>query len=282
MADKATCQALHLTEVLEQILLHLDMRDLLRCKTVSSHWRQLISDSPALQQHLFLAPAPFRDGQTPRMNPLLAELFPSLFDLKMPRTLSGWDNSGMLSELGWLEDQNAQSKMFHPEASWRSMYPVQPPAKVNSFQFCYEDGCVYKDYGPFYCQIGQAYQHIQQRGLTMGSLFDLVVYLDSLHSVSCFYVHWRMFPLQEDTRAEANNWRDFRKLFRPSTEAAHSLTLYHMHASLCDQRPEDELNITSPLLVQLKEDPRGLIEYLEYQEEELPSSGYTRWPDLVE
>lgn len=45
------------TELLEMILLHLPLKDLLLAQRVSTKWRAIINDSPDLQKALFFRPA---------------------------------------------------------------------------------------------------------------------------------------------------------------------------------------------------------------------------------
>ncbi|KAK8087138.1 hypothetical protein PG994_002112 [Apiospora phragmitis] len=94
----ATEQAQHavlleIPELLETILLHLEQRDLLvNAQRVCRQWRQCITETISIQQHLFLLPEPARSTSSnsnaeadadalpaPRPNPLLARHFPEWF-----------------------------------------------------------------------------------------------------------------------------------------------------------------------------------------------------------
>ncbi|KAB8259873.1 hypothetical protein BDV32DRAFT_138602 [Aspergillus pseudonomiae] len=70
------------TELLEQILLHLDMQTLLvSAIRVCRAWNSLITTSPRLQRALFLLPEDDRDASNTNtiINPLLAKHFPPFF-----------------------------------------------------------------------------------------------------------------------------------------------------------------------------------------------------------
>ncbi|KAI0107253.1 hypothetical protein GGR51DRAFT_559594 [Nemania sp. FL0031] len=112
-------------ELLEQILLHLDMRTLLTAaQLVRRQWRDLITTSPTLQQALYFKPVAQASGpRTP--NPLLAEVFPPWFrlDLDQRSPLVCRDNFREL-RIGrtWL-----RRAFMHPAATWRRMLVQQPP-----------------------------------------------------------------------------------------------------------------------------------------------------------
>lgn len=54
----ATDAALSTTELLEQILSHLDIKDLVVLRRVSRHWRDVMPKSLVIQRAMFLAPEP--------------------------------------------------------------------------------------------------------------------------------------------------------------------------------------------------------------------------------
>jgi hypothetical protein len=287
MADEQPHQALLLTEILEHVLLQLDMRDVLHCQAVSKHWQRLIGTSPALRQHLFLEPAPSHDGEAPRMNPLLATVFPRIFDLEVPGTRFSWEKSHNMRNMHWYKDETTRRKILQASASWRDMYPVQPPAKLESLEILSQDSCVYTDFGPYYGRLAETYQNIQDPGLTMGSLFDILICLHNLHAGPSFFVHWRMFPLQRRTPDQGESPADsmrFEDLFSLHDALHHSITLHHLHWSLCDADPdpEQEISLYRPFYARLDEDNSyGLIEFPDDMNEEPPSSGYSNWSKVT-
>lgn len=122
------------TEILENVLLCVDQRTLLTsAQRVCRTWQQLIAESPKLQQHLFLRPAP--ESVTTVVNPLLAEKFPHWFSQKVgdgneqftpfePGDLESYD----------LARESRNTAFIHEGATWRKMLPRQPP--VYSFVRC--------------------------------------------------------------------------------------------------------------------------------------------------
>jgi hypothetical protein len=288
MADEQPPKALLLTEILEQVLLQLDMRDVLRCQAVSKHWQHLIGTSPALQQHLFLKPAPFRDSEAPRINPLLAALFPRLFDFEVPGSRYSWESSHYMRSMHWYQDETTRRKILQTDASWRHMYPVQPPAKLGSLEVRSQDTCLQMDFGPYYGRLAEAYQHIQKPGLTMGSLFDILICLHNLHAWPSFFVHWRMFPLQRGTpdppESASDSGMGVEDLFNLDDVLDHSITLYHLHWSLCDGYPDpkQEISLYRPFFARLGEDDSpGLIEFPDDLNEESPAGAYSNWSKVT-
>lgn len=66
-------EALGIPEMLEEILLEVDMRTLLTsAQRVSQWWRDVITDSPRIQQRLFLRP--ITENSRPECNPLTADI----------------------------------------------------------------------------------------------------------------------------------------------------------------------------------------------------------------
>lgn len=120
-------RVLNTTEILEQVLLHVDIKTLVTSgQRVCSLWHQLITTSPSLQEHLFLRPASKPVPEA--INPLLAAKFPHWFPHKtgesgdpftpfQPESLEAYDLAR--------EDANAAYK--YEQASWRRMLPRQPP-----------------------------------------------------------------------------------------------------------------------------------------------------------
>ncbi|KAH8896356.1 hypothetical protein GQ53DRAFT_743572 [Thozetella sp. PMI_491] len=115
-------EVMQTTELLEQILLHLDLRTLLTAaKRVNRHWENLISASPTVQKALFFQPCDASEVSEPRLNPLLQEVFPF------------WLKSGAVTDHGHLNKSTLgreSSRFLRPEASWRYMLPRQPPVSV--------------------------------------------------------------------------------------------------------------------------------------------------------
>ncbi|OBT93007.1 hypothetical protein VE01_08635 [Pseudogymnoascus verrucosus] len=177
--SSATTTVLSIPELLQNILTHLSVPDLLlTAPLVSRTWQHAILSSPLLQQQLFLAPAP---ATTPRtVNPLLAAKFPALFDnphfgkrYDMPSSTQRayapfryMMNRYMRRYVVKMEEvwemecfagEGAREVYFYPGASWRKMLVVQPPVSATEPR----DGV--EAYG------------LAKEDLTMGTLFEELV-----------------------------------------------------------------------------------------------------------
>ncbi|CAI6298738.1 unnamed protein product [Periconia digitata] len=79
-APTATSRAFAITEILENILLQLPLRDLLLAQALSKSVQNLITTSPALQAALcFRSTSPEATGAAYTVNPLIASAFPNVF-----------------------------------------------------------------------------------------------------------------------------------------------------------------------------------------------------------
>ncbi|KAJ7040507.1 hypothetical protein C8F04DRAFT_1032288 [Mycena alexandri] len=165
-------------ELVELILAHLPMRDLLvTAPRVSKMWNATTL-TPPLQRVLFFQPDP--SDWRPLRNPLLMELFPPFFAPKGPR--GRWPGDAeSIAKMPWA---NATQAFRHPDASWRRMLIVQPPAAtliVTQISHWQE--------GDFQSQETVNYDDTSSPGLRMGPLYDLAVPLID-RPASSFYVSW--------------------------------------------------------------------------------------------
>ncbi|KAJ7683500.1 hypothetical protein B0H14DRAFT_2488176 [Mycena olivaceomarginata] len=124
----ATDEVISTPELVEQILAHLPMRDLLVvAPLVSKTWRATTL-SPTLQRALFFEADPTTE---PVQNPLLAELFPPFFAPDVDegtysfRSWPGHTTSFMA--MPWAKAPEAFNRAG---ASWRRMLVTQPPAQT--------------------------------------------------------------------------------------------------------------------------------------------------------
>ncbi|KAF2086604.1 hypothetical protein K490DRAFT_57523 [Saccharata proteae CBS 121410] len=107
-------------EILEEILVLLPMEDLLFAQCICRHWHDIIQGS-RLQRALYMLPD---HGDTYGLNPLLMKYF------RFSRSVQG--------ELDIILKRSHIGKLITCEnASWRKMYPVQPPESLRAFQLCY-------------------------------------------------------------------------------------------------------------------------------------------------
>ncbi|KAJ5836875.1 hypothetical protein N7447_002901 [Penicillium robsamsonii] len=107
--------ALGTLEVLENILLHLDLKYILTsAQRVCHRWQDLISTSPSLQKYLFFQPDWDREDR--QRNPLLAEIFPDWFP-DFPTSEKQCKSHG-------IETGTSDIK-----SSWKRMLVQQPPIR---------------------------------------------------------------------------------------------------------------------------------------------------------
>ncbi|CAN8100179.1 unnamed protein product [Discula destructiva] len=118
------------TELLESTLLQLDMRSLLTSALgVCRQWRDLIRTSPSLRRALFLDSDNTQtfgdDEQTVTYNPLMAELFPPLFNSGATPDTHGFDDLTLEA----LPIGRRTRAFYRPNASWRRMHVRRPPVQ---------------------------------------------------------------------------------------------------------------------------------------------------------
>ncbi|VUC29138.1 unnamed protein product [Clonostachys rosea] len=289
----AACKAFGTVEILEAILLQLDLRDLLLSQLISAHFKLIISTSPAIQQRLFLSPAPA--NTPPQLNPMLAALFPVLFSLKRPvDTNQLYQLQDTIGTQEWYTDESWRHKLLRPDASWRRMFPVQPPAKLDEIKIFSYDWCLYQASRRARTRLGRELQPMQETGIRMGLLYDLIVHFNSLHPDPEFYVHWEMFPLQpgkEEWQAERSPYddgmgavkTDYYPLFlrenlnEGQQKTPHKITLYYQHDALCGvAEPQPLLHIDSAMTLMAKRNPAGIFHFVTDPNVEL-----THWDKYV-
>ncbi|KAJ5549777.1 hypothetical protein N7535_002281 [Penicillium sp. DV-2018c] len=144
IATPAQSHALSIPEIFELILLNLDTRTLLTKATrICRTWTQFINSSPALQWALFFRPLDNVLNKSKIQNPLLAEVFPSIF--RHPSAIPDDDMHDIDSEdesddyseshlvdvtfttFDFVRRPHKLDAYMRPEASWRRMLVQQPP-----------------------------------------------------------------------------------------------------------------------------------------------------------
>ncbi|KAI9371145.1 hypothetical protein BJX61DRAFT_535034 [Aspergillus egyptiacus] len=182
-----------LPELLECILGHLPMRDLLHAQRVCRHWNELIQ-SPTLQKKLFFLPA--RTGPQPQenqavdINSLLQEVFPcfigELFTLDWGNADDEEDDAyegriqrapecglDSIERQDWYTCETKRRAVLRPEASWRRMFPSHPPPRLRQ-PMTMGLGCCYSGMYSYLGWLGPEYQPLNQNpGLRMGLLWDI-------------------------------------------------------------------------------------------------------------
>ncbi|CAI6088023.1 unnamed protein product [Clonostachys chloroleuca] len=260
-------------EIFECILLNLDIQELLFAQLVHTHFKSFIKQSTVLQQRLFFVPDPTRT--TPELHPILKRRFPALFSLKKPdEVLYFHDFSETTRKLDWFTDENYRERMIREDASWRRMFPVQPPAKLESIKIWSHHFCVNRLGHCVPAQLGSQCQHLQETGIKMGLLYDIVVHFHSAMTLPRFYIHWQMFPTEgegprdRDDIEDTGGFEDLYPLGTEKRELENSITFYYQHAAYCDGRIENVplLKINSPFISMVEEDPSTLLRFLKTPE----------------
>lgn len=117
---------LEIVELLEQILLHLPMRDVLLAQRVCTRWRSVIIHSNRLQRALYFVPSPIPSGSCPPLvhNPLIASAFAAYFSFPTANYRKPYNTYVILksTEKPW------EDSVKRKDASWRRMLIAQPPA----------------------------------------------------------------------------------------------------------------------------------------------------------
>lgn len=119
-------------ELIEPILLHLDMRSLLTSALrVCRQWRDLIQGSKSLQRALFFESDEDLAETMHQItfNPLLVELFPTLFDFNSSPETRGFNDLAIEA----LPIGQSRVPFYRRNASWRRMHLRQPPVRDLGF-----------------------------------------------------------------------------------------------------------------------------------------------------
>ncbi|CAG9991108.1 unnamed protein product [Clonostachys byssicola] len=279
MRHTATLKVFGTIEILEAILLHLDPKDLLLSQLISTRFKSIISTSPAIQQRLFLSPAPA--STPPQLNPVLAALFPVFFSLKRPVDINQfYQLHDTIGKQEWYINEFQRHKLLRPDASWRRMFPLQPPAKLDEIRIFSYDWCQAQAGRRTRARLGRDLQPMQEPGIRMGLLYDLVVHFNKLHPDPEFYVHWEMFSLQpgkEEWQEERSPYddgmgavrSDYYPLFlrenlnEGQQKLQHKITLYYQHDALCGvTEPQPLLDIDSTITSMAEKNPTGMLHFV--------------------
>ncbi|OCL15321.1 hypothetical protein AOQ84DRAFT_49271 [Glonium stellatum] len=164
-------------ELLESILLHLPLQDLLHSQRVSRQFHAAITSSPSIQQALFLRAK--RRKSSPNeweINPLFRKAFLPWFLYPEPNCpiLPNYDTLELLDCNSTKQKRIAYAR---PEASWRRMFFMQPPPqKLTVKKFCHAMGGDRKSVGEL------LFDADENDGVRMDVLYDIPVSFLSMHS----------------------------------------------------------------------------------------------------
>jgi F-box domain len=205
MASPCLDTVFSIPELLETVLLQLSLRDLLHAQRVSQVWKDIIKNSPLLQKKLFFQPISDEDHE-PEFNPFFQSLFPPFFDLDDFGSQYDCHKPSAIYELEWYKDGDFRGRVMRPEASWRRMFPVQPPAKIEHVTL--RGGCYCSGEERTEGAIRDEFQTLQGNGATMGFIWDVTVHLMDSVPEGTFYVQWHMFPQVDKEGIETDVERD--------------------------------------------------------------------------
>ena len=79
-----------------------------------------------------------------------------------------------LQEQVWYQDERLRSVVMREDASWRKMFPVQPPAPISMVLRgggCTDDGMGTIQHG----HITPAFAHLHTPGARMGLIYDILI-----------------------------------------------------------------------------------------------------------
>lgn len=200
--------------------------------------------SPSLQESLFYRPRTDRLGE-PEFNPLLQSLFAPLFDVSAP-TYSSYHTDDQLKILPWYKDPVHRSSVLVEHASWRKMYPVQPPAKLDEIilnKYC----CC--DYWNESLVVAPSHQGEQEAGARMGLIFDSLVAVIDAYDYQHFFIIWGMFPVINADGQDADDsheWlKDIKEYGKENFGIGNYITIYEQHLEECFGKPyKDEIPTT--------------------------------------
>jgi hypothetical protein len=156
-----------ITEIAENILAHLPMKDLLLAQRVSTGWQVLIASSPALQELLFMRPRQPEANQSVSPNSMPTRQFNPLLIEHMSMWFSPQERNARQSvkDVPW--GQTVSRLVFlRKEASWRRMLLAQPP--FTAFELVHR----VHFYGGDRVSVGCI---DQQEGVRMGLAYDAAV-----------------------------------------------------------------------------------------------------------
>jgi hypothetical protein len=173
-------------ELLELILSHLPMRDLLMTAPLVNKTWQSITLTPSVQRALFFEPDPSSEHT---QNPLLVEVFSIFFKKPQGQNRWYWPDYEAINSLPWSKTPEAFKR---PEASWRRMLVAQPPVRTMRItERCHGQACD-----------SERHADVDDLSLRMGYLYDLTLPLVD-RIASSFCVRWNHYAEDSDREADS-------------------------------------------------------------------------------
>jgi hypothetical protein len=224
MAQDPLSTVLATPELFEAILAQFTLRELLLAQQVNHHWQHTVNTSPTLQQKLFFQAIPHKTShqQPPQLNPLLQSLFPPFFNPGTDTSTPGVHTSAdYIKSQPWFQDDftgaphlheddwfyfinnSRRAAVLRPEASWRRMFPIQPPTRISALNM--SSACCTNQCFSHGGKLNSKSSHLQEKGARMGLLFDLVIECLDSWAQSSFFVQWHMFKVLGREESELKN-----------------------------------------------------------------------------
>ncbi|KAK7222395.1 hypothetical protein V2G26_010398 [Clonostachys chloroleuca] len=174
------------------------------------------------------------------------------------------------------------------------MFPLQPPSKLHEIRIFSYDWCQARAGRLTRARLGRDLQPMEDPGIRMGLLYDLVVHFNSLYLDPEFYVHWEMFPLQpgkEEWQEERSPYddgmnavkADYYPLFlredlnEGQQKLQHKITVYYQHDAVCGvAETQPLLGIESVITSMAERNPKGMLQFVTD-----PNMELTHWDKYV-
>jgi hypothetical protein len=231
--DLSLATVFSVTELAEGVLAKLPLRDLLLAQRVCTQWRNIIAGSSILQQQLFFRAVADTPSE-PYFNPLLQDVFPSLLSLKPTRSI--FED---IEKQPWYLDLSLRAAVLNPQASRRRMFPVQPPARIDTIIATdHTQTQDTKKNGTFRAK----HDERQKNGATMALVYDTIVAWASHSASAGGAAVWDMsapkrISMQPEDDAEPENGTErHMKKRRTNTvieEDLKSITIYLWGSASC-------------------------------------------------
>jgi hypothetical protein len=171
ISQSAAARVLQTPELLEMILVHLKMEEILFLQRVCHTWQDIIlHDSLLLRRKLYLAPALVESPDYPTDNPFLKSRFPKFSTYLLtgkvkwrPKWVKALDDTDL---------HNLGDEFFEcPTATWRGMLLTQPPIREVVVYVGAEEGG--QSMGRSVQDLMQAQVVVKdERGVTMGMILE--------------------------------------------------------------------------------------------------------------
>ncbi len=143
MSPYAQPRLLSIPELVQMVLFHLSLHDLLRVQRVCHLWKDTTEHSLDLEKKLFFQPISDTSREA-ELNPLLQDVFPQIFHLYSDHWHKYVASREDFALINWFNNPSRRDRVLRPEASWRRMLPIQSPTKIQHFFLEISCTCFYE------------------------------------------------------------------------------------------------------------------------------------------